>query len=331
MGVFGEGGTGKSHLVAAVCVWFAVLNRQNELMVTTTTGMAAFNVAGITLHSTANLPIGKQKKKKIGNDKGKDWTNRHYLVVDEVSMMDCKMLVNLNMNLREAKSRPNDYFGGVNVIFMGDFLQLATISHLPVYVDKPSEWQQGHQLWRSINVVILLTEQMRQSDDPEFAAALRRIRFHEPTLEDIEMLNSRIGASLECPTSIPIVVRRHRLRDALNKERLQVASQASDVPITHCLADIKTRTKMSRSEVYNIKGGRSKVKGDGILSVIPGAPLMITKNIDIPLGLVNDAIVEFYGFADSDGALIRDEIIATPPTYMLVKLKHDVGIEIALH
>jgi hypothetical protein len=194
----------------------------------------------------------------------------------------------------------------------------------------PTEWEYGHHLWRSINLVVLLTEQMRQSDDPEFAAALRRIRFHEPTLEDIEMLNSRIGAPLECPTSIPIVVRRHRLRDALNKERLQVASHASDVPITHCLADIKTRTKMSRSEVYNIKGGRSKVKGDGILSVIPGAPLMITENIDIPLGLVNGAIVEFHGFADSDGALIRDEIIATPPTYMLVKLKHDVGVEIAL-
>ena len=124
---------------------------------------------------------------------------------------------------------------------------------------------------------------MRQSDDPEFAATLRWIRFHKPMLEDIEMLNSRIGASLECPTSIPIVIHRHRLHDALNKERLQVASQASDVPITHCLANIKIHTKMSGSEVYNIKGGRSKVKGDGILSVIPGAPLMITENIDIPV------------------------------------------------
>ena len=46
-------------------------------------------------------------------------------------------------------------------------------------------------------------------------------------------------------------------------------------------------------------------------------------------GLVNGAIVEFYGFADRDGALIHDEIIATPPAYMLVKLKHDVGVEIS--
>src|SRR6266496_4161371 len=329
LGVFGEGGTGKSRLIAAVRAWFAALNRQNELVITAPTGTAAFNVMGITLHSTSNLPIGKQKKKKMG-DKTKHWKDRQYLIIDEVSMMDCKMLVNLNTNLKEAKSRPDDYFGGINIIFMGDFLQLATVSHLDVYIDKPSEWEYGHHLWRSINLVVLLTEQMRQSDDPEFAAALRRIRFHEPTLEDIEMLNSRIGASLECPTSIPIVVRRHRLRDALNKERLQVASQASNVPITHCLADIKTHTKMSRSEVYNVKGGRSNVKGNGILSVIPGAPLMITENIDIPLGLVNGAIVEFYGFADRDGTLIHDEIIVTPPTYMLVKLKHDIGVEIAL-
>jgi hypothetical protein len=36
--VFGEGGTGKSRLIAAVCAWFAVLNRQNELVVTAHTG-----------------------------------------------------------------------------------------------------------------------------------------------------------------------------------------------------------------------------------------------------------------------------------------------------
>ena len=196
---------GNSRLIAAVHAWFAALNRQNELVVTTPTGTMAFNVVGITLHSAGNLPIGKQKKKKMGS-KTKHWKDRQYLIIDEVSMMDCKMLVNLNMNLKEAKSRHDDYFGGINIIFMGDFLQLATISQLDVYINKPSEWEYGHHLWRSINLVILLTEQMRQSDDPEFAATLRWIHFHEPTLEDIEMLNSRISASLECPTSIPIVI-----------------------------------------------------------------------------------------------------------------------------
>jgi hypothetical protein len=43
--------------------------------------------------------------------------------------------------------------------------------------------------------------------------------------------------------------------------------------------------------------------------------------------LVNGAIVELYGFV---GAPIHDEVIATPPAYMLVKLKYDVGVEVAL-
>jgi ATP-dependent DNA helicase PIF1 len=132
-------------LIAAVRAWFAALNRQNELVVTAPTGTAVFNVAGITLHSAGNLPNGKQKTKKIGN-KAKDWNDRQYLIVDEVSMMDCKMLVNLDTNLKAAKSRPDDYFWGVNIIFMGDFLQLATVSHLDVYVNKPSECYARYRL-----------------------------------------------------------------------------------------------------------------------------------------------------------------------------------------
>ncbi len=47
-------------------------------------------------------------------------------------------------------------------------------------------------------------------------------------------------------------------------------------------------------------------------------------------GLVNGAIVEFYGFADRDGALICNDIIATLPAYMLFELKLDIGVEISL-
>ena len=101
------------------------------------------------------------------------------------------------------------------------------------------------------------------------------------------MLNSRVGAPLECPTLIPIVVRHHNLRDALNKEKLREASEISGIPITHCLVNITSHIKMSLSEAYSVKGGRSKVNGDGILSVIPGMPLLITQKIDISLGISN--------------------------------------------
>ena len=40
--------------------------------------------------------------------------------------------------------------------------------------------------------------------------------------------------------------------------------------------------------------------------------------------------MEFYGFVDNSGAVIHDEILRTPPAYMLVKLNHDVGVPVAL-
>lgn len=142
----------------------------------------------------------------------------------------------------------------------------------------------GHHLWRSQNVVVLLTEQMRQSEDPEFAEALSRFRIRQPTLDDIELLNSRVCAPLNAPTTIPIIVRRHKLRVAINSCKLRQASEKSGIPMIHCLAKITNRSKMSFSDVYSLKGGTSKLKGDGILSVIPGAPLVINQNIDNSLG-----------------------------------------------
>ena len=199
-------------------------------------------------------------------------------------MMDCKNLVNLHKTLGNAKSNEEEDFGGMNVIFMGDFLQIPSVSNLHLYVDKSSQWELGHRLWRSLNAVVLITEQMRQSEDPEFAAALRRFRIHQPTPEDIDLLNSRICAPLNAPTTIPIVVRRHKLRNAINSSKLRQASDRFGVSIIHCLANITQRSKMSVADAYRLKGGTSQLKGDGILSLIPEAPLLINQNIDSSLG-----------------------------------------------
>ena len=57
------------------------------------------------------------------------------------------------------------------------------------------------------------------------------------------------------------------------------------------------------------------------MSVIPGAPLMISKNLShLHVSLVNDAIVEFYGFSESMRGYMSSAIIDLPH-YMLVKLQ----------
>ena len=103
---------------------------------------------------------------------------------------------------------------------------------------------------------------------------------------------------------------------------------------------------MPLSDIYGLRVGHKGMKGDAILPLLPGTPLMLTKNIDIPLGkcpifitsnsvlgLVNGAVVEFYGFADThlDVQLAGSESnITGPPTYMLVKLLHEVDVNISI-
>jgi len=132
---------------------------------------------------------------------------------------------------------------------------------------------------------------MRQSQDPEFAATLHRLRIHQPTLEDIELLNSRVCAPLHSSTNIPIVVRRHQLRNGINSSKLHEQSDKSGIPLTHCLAQITKRSNLSLPQayqlIYRLKGGARKLKADGILSLIPGAPLVINEKIDSSLGIVS--------------------------------------------
>lgn len=61
---------------------------------------------------------------------------------------------------------------------------------------------------------------MRRADDPAYAEHLGRLRIHEPTQEDIELLQSRIGAPLLQSAPITIIVRRNTLPQASNDRKL---------------------------------------------------------------------------------------------------------------
>jgi hypothetical protein len=69
MGLFGEGGTGKSRIVNAICKWFEVRGMSDELLITATTGSAAVKIGGQTLHSA----IGLRKDGKAGKVSKKSW------------------------------------------------------------------------------------------------------------------------------------------------------------------------------------------------------------------------------------------------------------------
>jgi PIF1-like helicase len=280
MGVLGAGGTGKSTLIEAIRVWFKRNNRAKELIVTATTGSAAVKIDGTTVHSAVSIPIEKSDGKKVGKLKEnqiKVWQEARYMIIDEVSMLDCKVMESLHTQLAKAKSKPEVMFGGVNILFYGDFLQLPAVLNPDLYRDQ-NDWPLGHRLWRSLNAVVLLTRPMRQAKDAPYADLLSRARFRQPTDEDIETIKSRIGVKLPNMDSVAVTVRSHTLRQAINMRRLREEEAKSSTPIVYSIGKITKQENVRLLDAYQIQFGyRSPV--DAIIPVLPGAPLLVTDNV----------------------------------------------------
>ena len=135
------------------------------------------------------------------------------------------------------------------------------------------------------------------------------------------MLNSRIAIPIPDSSVAPIIVRRHYVRHAINLQMLKETASAHSLPVLHCKAEVISNYGFSLHQLYSIIQGPKKAIGDEILSVIPGAPLMISKNLShLHVPLVNGAIVEFYGFSESMRGYMSSAIIDLPH-YMLVKLQ----------
>src|SRR5579859_3135287 len=247
MGVFGTGGTGKSTLIEAIRVWFRCNSQEKELIVTATTGSAAVKIGGTTVHTAVSIPIETADGKRVGKLKEKQlkaWREAQYMIIDEVSMLDCKVMESLHSQLTKAKSKPDIPIGGVNIIFFGNFLQLPAVINPDLYVDQ-KDWGLGHRLWRSLNAIVILTRPMRQARDLAYAALLSWVRLRQPTDDDIETLRSRIGVTLPNMESVAVTVRRHALRQAINMRRLREEEAKSNTRIVYCIANVTRHENMS--------------------------------------------------------------------------------------
>jgi hypothetical protein len=55
------------------------------------------------------------------------------LIIDEISMVGCTMLIEIHLKLQKLKSSPLQPFGGLNIMFLGDFMQFPPISDTLFY------------------------------------------------------------------------------------------------------------------------------------------------------------------------------------------------------
>uniref|UniRef100_A0A9J8C4U4 ATP-dependent DNA helicase n=1 Tax=Cyprinus carpio carpio TaxID=630221 RepID=A0A9J8C4U4_CYPCA len=272
--ITGGAGTGKSHLIKAIQYEATRLLSQIALnpddvpvVLTAPTGIAAFQLKASTLHHTfsigtdVKLPYTPLGEEKLNSLRAK-FHGLQILIIDEISMVDHKLLAYVHGRLRQIK-QTGDFspFGNVCVIAVGDFFQLPPVKGKPLYTELP-----GLGLWSNCFNVVELTQVVRQKDST-FAELLNRLRKRSKksplSKEDLEMLRKcDTGEDDNAPLHI------FSTNDEVHEHNLKQLINILELIAGHHI------------KVYN-----TCLPAKLLLGI--NARVMLIKNIDVHDGLVN--------------------------------------------
>ena len=206
----GVGGTGKSFLIEAIRAQVAAIwqGKTDELTcaVTAPTGLAAFNVGGVTIHRLLQLPIEHEGKMagywSLPKDSQKIMRNLlrdlKLLIIDDVSMLSCLNLTYIHLRLEDVFGG-DTWFGSVNVLFVGDLLQLPPVNGRPVFekvIRKSILSMMGCMMsvniWRETVTYDELTINERQKKDGQYCDLLDEVRHGCPSSNTVTLLKDRL-------------------------------------------------------------------------------------------------------------------------------------------
>src|SRR3989344_8304700 len=199
----GEPGSGKTHTINRYIEWLR--ERGVNPSVTASTGIAATHVGGMTIHSWSGIGIKKRLTDwDVENIQAREKTalriiEAKILIIDEISMLDAQTLQSVDRVLRTLRRRPmmeEQPFGGLQVIFVGDFFQLPPVSR-----GEQVQFSFESEAWKAANpVVSYLSEQHRQEDGAylDLLNAVRRNKVephHHETLRGRMKLDRKTKAT----------------------------------------------------------------------------------------------------------------------------------------
>lgn len=283
--ITGQAGTGKSTLLEALKKKY-----RGRLAVTASTGIAAVNVGGMTIHSWAGIGIGEGTVKQLclriqGSPGIKDRiVNTHRLAIDEVSMIGSVLFTKLDLVFRKIRDCDKP-FGGIQLVLFGDFLQLPPVSKNGEdgFCFKSSSWQEA-----DIRVAVL--SQIFRQQDKEFAEALQDIRLGNLSPNAKKILNSRYKAEFPDDSIKPVILHTHNVDvDYLNMKELDALEG-------------KEQTFFAFDD--GKKGGVEMLQKNCLapseLKLKVGAQVMLLANIDTERGLANGSIGIVTGFCGGE-------------------------------
>jgi ATP-dependent DNA helicase PIF1 len=343
--ITGAGGTGKTKLIKTFVEYAKSVSL--NLSVCAMTGCAAIllNCGARTIHSWSGIKLAKGERDKIISSvltnrvSVSTWKKAKVLIIDEVSMLSKKVFEILEEIARAARlsSLP---FGGIQVIFVGDFYQLPPIGD----IDDPDAelFCFESPIWKTVfkqENHIELVKIFRQSDI-EYVDILTQIRKGELKTENVEILQKYLHRKFDIELNngcVPTKIFPTRIKvDYVNNmmfSKIKDKEYVCSVSVkTDCLTFIESNKPIltevlkkcnllsSKFKEYEIDMLTANAPCVKTLRLKKGAAVMCTINLDMDNGICNG----------SQGIII--DIIESPNNIIpIVKFSNGIVKRISQH
>ena len=239
----GPGGSGKSFLIKKMIE--SSRERKKKVSVCALTGCAALllDCGATTIHSWSGInyvsPLHTDDAiiRRVSSKKyiKANWKETDVLIVDEISMLSGRVFSLLN-TIGKVIRKSKYPFGGIQVIFIGDFFQLPPIGDGEdgMFCFESDDW---HDVFPLENHIILNT--IFRQTDMEYVEILKEVRQGKLSKKSIDILREYVGRDKDMSTVITKIFPIRKRVAYINKEMFEKLK----TPIVTCELEIHTDLK----------------------------------------------------------------------------------------
>ncbi len=297
--ITGAAGSGKTYLLNQYIKYLR--EHDVEIGITASTGIAATHMGGMTIHAFSGLGIRSvlteydilelEERQYLW----KRFERTNILIIDEISMLHHFRLDLIERLVRTFK-RNEEPWGGMQVIFCGDFFQLPPISRRD---EEEALFAYHSESWKNLGLKVCYLEEQHRQDEVGFLEILNAIREGRIDESHKKTLHSRLGT---------------KQKSILNGARLYTHNADVDAENERELAKISGKifeySMASRGNPHLAETIKKGCLAPEKLRLKKGARVMFVKNsyeegyANGTLGVVEDCERDFIRVRTSQGEMI---------------------------
>ena len=309
----GQAGSGKTYILNKYIDYLRA--REIEPTITASTGIAATHIGGVTIHSWAATGIKSQLTDydiELLQEKQYLWKrfeSAKVLIIDEISMISPDHLDSIDRILRAFRFNAEP-FGGLQVIFSGDFFQLPPVQKRGSHTDPEKRYAWHADVWSKLDLTICyLEEQHRQSGKSRLNSVLNEIRAGSVSEDSMNLLRGRYRKEPDFEVPATKLYTHNMDVDSINEQELR----ALDAHPHFFDMTIKGNKKL----IETLKKG---TLAQDRLSIKEEARVLFVKN-NYEKGYMNGSVGVVTGFSEAgwpEVELVNGSVIeASPETWSL--------------